>query len=399
MSKRYPRAKWELPEVVDPDTFRCYTIKVPDDRFHVAAFLGALQNLGSGQQWADDEEHTAKEVALVWRRVIDDMCQCESVSGNECCGSCKVANPPFIAELEFGTSTEFDLTIIAGQFNVIPVFLKPLMTVTISKVRGVWRDMQNATPGYSGWVTADGLPMEDTEADPLFVETDIQPLKPHMQLLARYDDGVETVYLSAAPTPPDYVPFTFQIPVGAPVDTLVHLFANGSVTEDGFYADFTHYYGQMCFHVKVDYAEALCAQDVITFDAGSGPYTVIIGTVVSGGPIGTDDSLLSSVFLGDVTARVHLPLETCTIHELFFMTYRDTPSDVQNMTITWTAKDENGDTIDSGLFVEDIPNGVIVGRANDFPNVPGVASLELLYNINTPGGGSPGFWIDDITVN
>jgi len=76
MSRRNPPAKWTLPAVVNPGTRKCFTINVPDEPYHLAAFRGALLALGSAYNWADDVDHTAKDVALVWRGVIADMADC-----------------------------------------------------------------------------------------------------------------------------------------------------------------------------------------------------------------------------------------------------------------------------------------------------------------------------------
>lgn len=72
MSKRYPLAKLVLPTVVDPPRI-CTTVQVPNDIYHIGAFLGALRGLASAYNWADDPEHTAKAVALVWRDVFDNI--------------------------------------------------------------------------------------------------------------------------------------------------------------------------------------------------------------------------------------------------------------------------------------------------------------------------------------
>lgn len=71
MPRRNPPARWVLPTTVDPAVRRCYTIEVPDDPAHIAAFRGALLALASAYNWADDPAHTAKDVALVWRAIID----------------------------------------------------------------------------------------------------------------------------------------------------------------------------------------------------------------------------------------------------------------------------------------------------------------------------------------
>jgi len=76
MSKKKPLAKWVLPDVVDPPDRICYQISVPNNRFHKAAFFGALLDLASAYKWSDDPAHTAKSVALVWRDIIDDIRLC-----------------------------------------------------------------------------------------------------------------------------------------------------------------------------------------------------------------------------------------------------------------------------------------------------------------------------------
>jgi len=67
---------WALPAVVHPPKTRCFTIQVPDDREYIAAFRGALLALASGYNWADDEAHTAREVALVWWDIVEKVDQC-----------------------------------------------------------------------------------------------------------------------------------------------------------------------------------------------------------------------------------------------------------------------------------------------------------------------------------
>lgn len=82
MNRRNPRAKWTLPDVINPLETMCVQIQVPKERFHIAAFRGALLNLASAAQWADDPDHTAREVALVWRDVINSMTEvCDGLTG------------------------------------------------------------------------------------------------------------------------------------------------------------------------------------------------------------------------------------------------------------------------------------------------------------------------------
>jgi len=77
MSKRYPWAKWTLPTTIDPPR-TCYTIPVPDDPYHKAAFRGALLALASATKWQDDPAHTALAAAAVWQEIYDLVVECET---------------------------------------------------------------------------------------------------------------------------------------------------------------------------------------------------------------------------------------------------------------------------------------------------------------------------------
>jgi len=73
MTRRNPPAKWVLPDVVNPPTTLCVTVRVPNEPYYKAAFWGALLDLASAYKWADDTAHTAKDVADVWRNIIDEL--------------------------------------------------------------------------------------------------------------------------------------------------------------------------------------------------------------------------------------------------------------------------------------------------------------------------------------
>lgn len=73
MNRKNALAKWTLPTIVHPETTKCIQIEIPDEQFYIAAFRGAMLHLQEAYKWADDEAHTAKQVALVWRDIIDNM--------------------------------------------------------------------------------------------------------------------------------------------------------------------------------------------------------------------------------------------------------------------------------------------------------------------------------------
>lgn len=73
MNRKNPPMRWALPEVVDPENRLCYSVPVPDDRLHIAAFMGALFLLTKPYSWANDEDHTALDVAAVWKPIFDEV--------------------------------------------------------------------------------------------------------------------------------------------------------------------------------------------------------------------------------------------------------------------------------------------------------------------------------------
>lgn len=66
-------ARYTLPDIVDPGEYRCFTIRVPKEKFHLAAFRGQLLELASARAWGNDTFHTALAVAAVWRRLLDEV--------------------------------------------------------------------------------------------------------------------------------------------------------------------------------------------------------------------------------------------------------------------------------------------------------------------------------------
>lgn len=81
-NRRFPRAKWVLPEVINPPERICFQIEVPKERFHLAAFRGALLNLASAVNWQDDPDHKAKDVAKVWDKIYLSVSVCEELDTN-----------------------------------------------------------------------------------------------------------------------------------------------------------------------------------------------------------------------------------------------------------------------------------------------------------------------------
>jgi len=63
---------YTLPAVVDTDRL-CFPVSVPNDPHHIAAFFGALYDLTQWYNWQRNEEHTALDVAAVWKSTFNDL--------------------------------------------------------------------------------------------------------------------------------------------------------------------------------------------------------------------------------------------------------------------------------------------------------------------------------------
>lgn len=59
-----------LPDVINPEETFCVTIEVPADRWHIAAFWGALQELTYWFNWQRDDDKKGTQAAQVWRDKI-----------------------------------------------------------------------------------------------------------------------------------------------------------------------------------------------------------------------------------------------------------------------------------------------------------------------------------------
>jgi len=73
------RSKWPLPDVVDPLDSICFQVKVPNNGYHIRAFLGAIYELSKPYAWQNDSAHTALLAGAVWSKIFDKLlpgCPC-----------------------------------------------------------------------------------------------------------------------------------------------------------------------------------------------------------------------------------------------------------------------------------------------------------------------------------
>lgn len=71
------------PEPYDPEAFVCLRVYVPAHTIYLAAFWNAYQFFGSPLAWANDEAHTALDVAALWR-VAFEMSRTALDNGEGC---------------------------------------------------------------------------------------------------------------------------------------------------------------------------------------------------------------------------------------------------------------------------------------------------------------------------
>jgi len=118
-----------LPTVIDPPKRRCVTIEIPDDPMHFAAFWGWMLGLTKWYTWKTDEDKTGKDLANVYKTVWDNARE-RFVLGEDSCVGCAHVNQDFSPPLESGETKTFRVTVEAGEFNILPIVLKPNQSIT-----------------------------------------------------------------------------------------------------------------------------------------------------------------------------------------------------------------------------------------------------------------------------
>lgn len=189
MAPRKPRAKWTLPNVVNPTARKSFCVPVPNDPYHLAAFRGALLDLASAYKWADDPAHTAKDVAIVWRDILENLEECggdcvvsaaeegmldgmirqnpancaqlqSSVDGINWCefadfSSCiadQTIQPGATPQLPPGGQYSNCLSLSARDRWLLPIPVSTGDVISLTSIAGAWND------GTANWNCPDGSP-------------------------------------------------------------------------------------------------------------------------------------------------------------------------------------------------------------------------------------------------
>jgi hypothetical protein len=76
-----PDPGFPLPLIVDPPRI-CIQIEIPNERYHIAAFLGNFVNLGYWFNWQRDDAHTGLAVSKIWYDIFLQVAKQISLGGN-----------------------------------------------------------------------------------------------------------------------------------------------------------------------------------------------------------------------------------------------------------------------------------------------------------------------------
>lgn len=97
------RTRYPLPVVPQPENVRYVCVPVPDEQYHIAAFLGALFNLSKWYSWRADDDHTGKLAADMWLPIYRSVAA--ALEENDGCGAGGIMllrqNPDDSCQLEF----------------------------------------------------------------------------------------------------------------------------------------------------------------------------------------------------------------------------------------------------------------------------------------------------------
>lgn len=73
---------WTLPATVDPPRI-CLQIEIPNEFYHIAAFLGQLEQLATAWNWEWDGSYTGRDVSRVWQKIFFDVAT-QIINGGNC---------------------------------------------------------------------------------------------------------------------------------------------------------------------------------------------------------------------------------------------------------------------------------------------------------------------------
>lgn len=387
------RARLPLPTLPIATDTRCFEIEIPNDPHLVGAFVGAINMLSVWTYWQRSENHAAIEAANVFKQIL------HTLEEQDCMG-CKHTNPVFQDNLASGETRELEITVEAGEFQILPMKLLPNQSISILDMVGQWRDSQYHPEAdcASNWETPLGIMIHaagSTVAETF--ETDIMPEVPHMKLIMRVNSCDTLSYHDLDD------PIVFTVPPSAEPDGVFVEFL-GNMPIDGsneVTAGFLGY-GMVCFKVIVSDPN-LCPQVFIDFEDASLPLFIgADGSVVNTSPIGEGKAYRrDSVSLTSTQAKITIPLDDCSVRDIAFTIYEIKTGTSGDLALVWTAYDPDDVFIESDLEVYEVPDQESQPFTLTFsPILQHVGKLELRWTINCGSQGDTSDWyIDNVFVN
>lgn len=237
MTRRNPPAKWTLPAVINPDGRKLIMLCIPDEPAHIAAFRGALLALASAYKWQDDPEHRAKDVAQVWRQVIEDEGGClefrqddchlymvvngietliyngqECIDANIANGTLAKANSGYLGSPAAQACHTYTARLTPSQWFTIPVAVNTGDTILLSNWQGGATDLGQLNTFWncpSGTAYALGQ-CSDTIRVPTSYGTDPLQTAPHLAVIGKIGNTYYDIWNSTS----GITPSTFTVPSG-----------------------------------------------------------------------------------------------------------------------------------------------------------------------------------------
>jgi hypothetical protein len=275
------RERYSLPEVIDPPETICFMIRVPKDRYHLAAFYGAIYDLSQWINWEPDSHQSATKTAKVWKRIwqalnptdcfppslcppgqiVEDFmplrvdCNCNVFV--TCCDGTEMQlatkqdtihspqPPPDPTPPTPGNCYETDVILYASNMFLLPVGVGSGDVVTITNLSGGWYD-GNILNFWQCPTSKEYILTACAGGDAPTSGSDPAPALPHMVLLAR----TGTIYNRSDAS--------FTVPSGVPDGSQMVFQANDPTLSDNA--------GSASFHCKV--CKALTPSTYYQFNYG-----------------------------------------------------------------------------------------------------------------------------------
>lgn len=306
MKRTQPYSLIPIPATIAPTSTKCYTVNVPDDPTHIAAFMGMISRLATWQVWDSDSAHSGKDCAAVWRDVFDNIQECPMIeirlkptdfctiqlstdggtTWTDVADLSACAHSAAVSEIQDaigrgdlsaggqqpgqgsgnpGQCYDYDITLAANQRWNSPVAVQDGDILTVSSVMGAW---SSVTP-LGAWHCGDGenYVLGACAGGGVTESTDPAPSVLHMRLIGNLPTDTTTPYFDMFNT-------AYTVPSGVALGDF-YLQANDSVLSDN--------QGSVTFHVQICKAGW---HHFFDFSTGANGWTVSPGHVGSGGIIG-----------------------------------------------------------------------------------------------------------------